>query len=75
MPTIQKTKPMFEFIKRVIQSTGQAPTIAEIGRQFEMSSAQSVHNHLKKMEARGWITRTRGWRGIQIVEQGQNKAA
>lgn len=73
MPTIQTTLRMFEFIQGVISSTGEAPTIAEIGRRFNMTSAQSVHSHLKKMEERGWIKRSRKWRGIEIVEQ--DKAA
>lgn len=69
MPTIQKTLQMFEFIKRRIRVYGYAPTIAEIGQQFDLSSPASVHDHLRKMESRGWIKRSRRWRGIEIVEQ------
>lgn len=69
MPTIQKTLQMFEFIKRRIRVYGYAPTLEEIGEVFDLSSPASVHDHLRKMEARGWIKRTRKWRGIEIVEQ------
>lgn len=76
MPTIQKTKRMYEFIRGVIQSTGEAPTIAELGRQFDMSSPSSVHKHIKKMQSLGWITIIPNvTRGIRLVEQEQNKAA
>lgn len=75
MPTIQKTKRMFDFIRGVIQSTGEAPTIAEIGRQFNMRSPASVHAHLKRMKAWGWIRRDHYSRFIQIVEQETKKAA
>lgn len=75
MPTIQKTKRMYLFIRGVIQSTGEAPTIAELGRQFNMRSPASVHAHLKRMKAWGWIRRERYSRFIQIVEQEQRDAA
>lgn len=73
--TIQKTKQIFEFIKRYYAANGEAPTIAELGRQFNMRSPASVHAHLERMKAWGWIRRERYSRLIQIVEQEQNKAA
>lgn len=74
--TIQKTIRMFNWIKGVIQSTGEPPNIREIGRQFNMSSPASVHEHLRKMEALGWIRIIPNvTRGIRVVEQEQNKAA
>jgi repressor LexA len=69
MPTINKTLRIFEFIKRYTASNKRAPTMAEIGRQFDMSSSASVHGQLKKMETRGWIRRSNKNRGIEIVEQ------
>lgn len=75
MPTIQTTLRMFLFISRVIASGNQPPTIAELQRQFDVSSPASVHAHLKKMEAQGWIKRSRAWRGIEIVDQEKTKVA
>lgn len=76
MPTIQKTKRMYEFIRGVIQSTGEAPTISDIGKQFNMRSPASVHKHMRKMQSLGWITIIPNvTRGIRLVEQEQNKAA
>lgn len=69
MATFQKTRRIFEFIRGVIQSTGEAPTIAQIGKEFDMRSTASVHAHLKRMERLGWIKRERYSRFIQIVEQ------
>lgn len=75
MPTIHTTKRMYDFIKGVIASNGEAPTIHELGRRFDMNSTGSVHYHLKRMESLGWIIRSRQWRGIQIVEQERKEAA
>jgi repressor LexA len=76
MPTINKTLRIFEFIKRYIERNKQAPTIAEIGRQFDMRSSASVHRQLTTMESRGWIVRIPNVsRGIRLVEQEQTKAA
>lgn len=76
MPTIQKTIRIFEFIKHYHASNGEAPTLREIGIQFNMSSSQSVFSHLKKMEDRGWISRVPNVsRGIRLIEEEQKKAA
>lgn len=76
MATIQKTIRIFNFIKGYISSNGEAPTFQEIARRFEFKSVASVFDHLKKMEERGWIKRTKHIsRGIQILEEGYKLAA
>lgn len=61
---------MLIHIARVIQSTGQSPTIAELQVQFGMRSPASIHEHLVKMQGEGVIRRTPNIsRGIQIVER------
>lgn len=76
MATIKKTLRMYEFIKGYIASNSEPPTIAEIGKHFQMSSPGSVYLHLEKMKERGWITIIPNiTRGIRLVEQEQNKAA
>lgn len=75
MSTSYTTKRMYEFIKGVIASTGEAPTIHELGRRFDMNSTGSVHYHLKRMEALGWVVRSRKWRGTRIVDQERKEAA
>lgn len=70
MPVTAKQKRIFEFIRRYIDSNQEAPTIAEIGRQFEMKSSASVHAVLTTLEREGLIKRIPNVsRGIQIVEQ------
>src|SRR5688572_30437936 len=72
MPVTAKQRRVFEFIRRVIDSNQEPPTIAEIGRQFEMRSSASVHAVLTALEREGLIKRTPNVsRGIQIVEQGE----
>lgn len=75
MPTIQKTLRILEFIRAYKQLNRQSPTIKEIGLHFGFRSSASVHSHLSEMQRRGWITRSRRWRGIQIVEQERSKVA
>jgi len=70
MPVTAKQRRVFEFIRRYIESNHEPPTIAEIGRQFQMSSSASVHAILIALEREGLIKRTPNVsRGIQIVEQ------
>jgi len=70
MPVTAKQQRVFEFIRRYIESNQEAPTIAEIGRQFQMSSSASVHAILIALEREELIKRIPNVsRGIQIVEQ------
>lgn len=48
---------MLKFIRGYIASNNEAPTIAEIGRQFQMRSSASVHATLTTLERQGKITR------------------
>lgn len=73
MPTIRKTLQILDFIRGCIRSNGEAPLLKEIARRFELSIT-SVHQHLKKAEDKGWIKRSRRWRGIEIVEQEKRAA-
>src|SRR5215510_8196282 len=70
MPVTPKQRRIFEFIRRYIESNQEPPTIAEIGRQFEMRSSASVHAVLTALEREGLITRIANVsRGIEIVQQ------
>ena len=73
MPVTAKQRRIFEFIKRYIDSNQEPPTIAEIGRQFQMRSSASVHAVLTALEREGLIKRTPNVsRGIQIVQQSES---
>ena len=69
MPVTAKQRRVFDFIRRYIESNQEPPTIAEIGRQFQMSSSASVHGILSALEREGLIKRVPNIsRGIEIVE-------
>ena len=70
MPVTAKQRRIFEFIRRYIESNQEPPTIAEIGRQFDMRSSASVHAVLTALEREGLIKRIPNVsRGIEIVQQ------
>ena len=70
MPVTAKQRRIYEFIRRYIESNHEAPTIAEIGRQFQMRSSASVHAVLTALEREGLIKRIPNVsRGIQIVQK------
>jgi repressor LexA len=70
MAVTAKQKRVYDFIRRYMESNQEPPTIAEIGRHFQMSSSASVHAILTALEREGLIKRIPNVsRGIQIVEQ------
>src|SRR5215212_4018404 len=70
MPVTAKQRRIFEFIRRYMESNHEAPTIAEIGRQFQMTSSASVHAVLIALEREGLSKRIPNVsRGIEIVPQ------
>lgn len=70
MPVTAKQKRVYDFIRRYKDSNEEAPTIAEIGRQFQLKSSASVHAILLALEREGLIKRRPNVsRGIEIVRQ------
>ena len=70
MPITAKQRRVFEFIKGYIESNDEPPTIAEIGKHFQISSSASVHGILTALEREGLIKKTPNIsRGIQIAKQ------
>ena len=69
MPITAKQRRVYEFIKRYVESNEEPPTIAEIGKHFQISSSASVHGILSALEREGLIKKTPNVsRGIQIVK-------
>lgn len=64
-----KQQRILEFIKRYAQGNDNlTPTIAEIGRQFEMRSPASVHQVLEILEREKLITKVpHVSRGIRLT--------
>ena len=70
MPVTARQRQVFEFISRFNEAHKQPPTIAEIGKQFKMSSSASVHSILSALEREGLIKRIPNVsRGIEVLEQ------
>jgi len=73
MPITPKQVRIYDFIKNYFESNREAPTIAEIGKQFGMSSSASVHQVLVALEREKLITRVPNVsRGIRLVDQPVN---
>lgn len=74
MPVTAKQKRVYDFIRRYLESNEEPPTMAEIGRQFQMSSSASVHAILLALEKEGLIKRIPNVsRGIELVEQSTSR--
>jgi repressor LexA len=70
MPVTARQRQVFEFISRFQETHKQPPTIAEIGKQFKMSSSASVHSILQSLEREGLIKRIPNVsRGIELVDR------
>lgn len=70
MPVTPRQRQVYEFISRFIEVNQQPPTIAEIGKQFKMSSPASVHSILSALEREKLIKRIPNVsRGIEINKQ------
>lgn len=62
-------KNIFDFICNYIQKEGISPTLDEIATQFHYGSTNSVRQHLRLMERKGYIRIHCGKsRGIQIIK-------
>src|SRR6266850_4191335 len=69
MPVTAKQRRIYEFIRRYIAANQEPPTIAEIGKEFQMSSPASVHSILSALEREGLIKRIPNVsRGIEVVK-------
>src|ERR1700677_1383672 len=58
MATLTKRqKQMVDFLENYIGEHGYAPTLAEVGEYFGLSSLATVHKHLRNLESKGFIRR------------------
>lgn len=71
MPITARQRRVLDFIKHYFEVNQEAPTIAEIGREFGMTSSASAHNVVSILEKEGFIRRIPNVsRGIELVEAG-----
>jgi repressor LexA len=71
MATLTKRqKQMVDYLKNYIDENGYAPTLAEVGEYFGLSSLATVHKHLRNLENKGFISRTHNHsRALEIASQ------
>ena len=64
----KRQRQIADFIGGFISRRGYAPSIAEIGKRFGLSSVATVHAHLRNLERKGAISRRpRRSRSIELV--------
>jgi repressor LexA len=69
MPITARQRKVFDYIARYFEVHQEAPTMAEIGREFGMSSSASVHHVVSILEKEGLIRRIPNVsRGIELVK-------
>ena len=69
MAVTARQRHVYDFICRYIEANNQPPTIAEIGKEFQMTSPASVHSILSALEREGLISRIPNVsRGIELVK-------
>ena len=70
MHLTKRQQEIYQYLKEHIQSKGYAPSILEIGKQFNLSSPATVHKHLTHLEDKRLIRRQHNLsRSIEIVEE------
>ena len=58
MATLTKRqKQLIDYLNNYINEHGYAPTLAEVGQYFGLSSLATVHKHLHNLEQKGFIKR------------------
>jgi len=70
MPITARQRRVLDYIKRYFEVHGEPPTIAEIGKEFGMSSSASAHHVVSILEREGLIRRIPNVsRGIELVKE------
>ena len=66
----KRQREIFQYLKEHIQGKGYAPSIAEIGKRFKLSSPATVHKHLTHLESKNLIRKHQNLsRAIEIVDE------
>lgn len=66
-----RQRAVLDCIREALRREGRPPTLREIGAEVGIRSTNGVSDHLKALEAKGFIDRTSGRsRGLRIIEPG-----
>ncbi len=70
MHLTKRQREIYEYLRNHIRSRGYAPSIAEIGKQFDLSSPATVHKHLSHLEEKGLIRKQQNLsRAIEVIPE------
>lgn len=69
----KRQKQMAEYLESYIGEHGYAPTLAEVGQYFGLSSLATVHKHLRNLEQKGVIKRQHNHSRALEVSQAQRR--
>lgn len=72
MPAVlyPRERQILEYCAQFIHRHGYAPTLREIGNAVGLSSVATVHEHIAKLERKGFVKKLLGSkRGIEIVKE------
>ena len=62
----KRQRQIYDYIKDFIEEQGYAPSIVEIGENFELTSPATVHKHLQNLVQKGMIKRS--WNKSRAIE-------
>lgn len=72
----KRQRQLLDYIEKHVRRAGYAPTLAEIGQHFGLSSLATVHKHLANLESKGLIRRKMNYsRAIELVPQPGQRSA
>lgn len=73
MPITARQRRVLDYIRHYFEVNQEAPTIAEIGKEFGMTSSASAHHVVSILEREGMIRRIPNVsRGIELVQETTN---
>lgn len=65
----KKQTEILEFVTGYIREYGYAPSYREVADHFGISSTATVHEHIKNLEKKGYLTSDDGARSISVEEK------
>lgn len=72
----KRQKQMVDYLENFIEEHGYAPTLAEVGQYFGLSSLATVHKHLSNLEGKGYIRRNHNHsRALEISGKAEGPGA
>lgn len=69
LPLTKRQAEILEYIRGFIREQGYPPSVREIGKAIGLSSSATIHTHLQKLEAAGYLQRNPSkQRALEVVQ-------